>query len=224
MIDGIRFKVCGLTSLVDAENADKCGADYLAINLHPASPRYVPVAQAASMLPRMPERRKVAVFVEPSGDRLREAVQLGFDAFQIHFRHDLPLETVAQWSEIVGAENLWIAPKLPSGVDPDPKHLLLADTVLLDTYHKDGFGGTGIVGDWDKFRRLEATHRDLTWILAGGLSPSNIGDALRSSGSRFVDVNSGIESAPGVKDLSKLKAFVVALHKAAEGLRASGSR
>ena len=214
MIDGIRIKVCGLTSLVDAEYADKCGADYLALNLHPGSPRYVPPAQAEAMVPRMPDRRKVAVLVEPELDRLRKAFQLGFDAYQIHFRHDLAPAIVEQWSEMVGAENLWLAPKLPPGIDPDPAHLGLADTVLLDTYRKDAFGGTGAVGDWGKFRRLEDAHKDLTWILAGGLSPTTIGPALAASGARFVDVNSGVESAPGVKDLSKLKAFVVAVHRA----------
>ena len=63
-------------------------------------------------------------------------------------------------------------------------------------------------------RRHQAAHPERVWILAGGLNPDNIGDALRSSGARFVDVNSGVESAPGVKDQEKLKRFVVRLHEA----------
>lgn len=70
-------------------------------------------------------------------------------------------------------------------------------------------------GDWGKFARHRTNHPEKTWILAGGLNPENIGDALRASGTKFVDVNSGIETAPGVKDSEKLKRFVVRLHEAA---------
>jgi phosphoribosylanthranilate isomerase len=90
-----------------------------------------------------------------------------------------------------------------------------AKFLLVDTFHAAGFGGSGQTGDWGKFARLQAAHRENFWILAGGLNPENIGDALRASGARFVDVNSGVEAAPGVKDEAKLKRFVVALHRAA---------
>jgi phosphoribosylanthranilate isomerase len=86
---------------------------------------------------------------------------------------------------------------------------------MLDTFDEALFGGTGRVGDWPKFRRHREAHPRATWILSGGLSPENVGGALAGSGARFVDVNSGIESAPGVKDHARMKAFVVAVHKAA---------
>ena len=70
MIDGIRFKVCGLTSIVDAEFVDRCGADYLGFIFHPESPRNITLAQYHAMAPRLPERRKVAVSVEPTVDAL----------------------------------------------------------------------------------------------------------------------------------------------------------
>ena len=91
----------------------------------------------------------------------------------------------------------------------------LAKTIMLDTFDESLFGGTGRVGDWPKFKRHRDAHPGTTWILSGGLNPGNVGGALAGSGARFVDVNSGIESAPGVKDREKLKAFVVAVHKAA---------
>ena len=98
MIDGIRFKVCGLTSLVDAEFADRCGADYLGFIFHPKSPRYVSLEQFRAMAPRLPERRKVAVSVEPTLDELKAMQAAGFDYFQIHYRIELPDTTLTEWS------------------------------------------------------------------------------------------------------------------------------
>jgi phosphoribosylanthranilate isomerase len=216
MIDGIRIKICGLTSLVDAEFADRCGIDYLGFNLYSKSPRYIPLVQFEAMAARLPERKRVAVLVEPGAEQLALVAGAGFDFFQIHFRHDRPLAAVAEWSEAVGAGRLWLAPKLPPGVDVAAAWLPLADFFLLDTFQSDGFGGSGRAGDWPKFARHRQAHPDKTWILSGGLNPDNIGAALRESGTRFVDVNSGVESAPGVKDHEKLKRFVVRLHEAAQ--------
>lgn len=214
MIDGIRFKVCGLTSLVDAEFADRCGADYLGFILYAKSPRHIPLVQFQAMAERLPGRKKVAVMVEPGAEQLALVATAGFDFFQIHFRHDRPLEAVAEWSEAVGADRLWLAPKLPPGIDVAAAWLPLAKFFLLDTFQPDIFGGTGRTGDWPKFARHQRAHLDKTWILSGGLNPDNIGAALRESGARFVDVNSGVESAPGVKDHARLKSFIVRLHEA----------
>ena len=115
MIDGIRIKVCGLTSLVDAEFADRCGADYLGFNFHPASPRYISLDQFRAMAPRLPERRKVAVSVEPSIAALAAQRDAGFDYFQIHFRPETPDAQLTAWSRAVGEKHLWLAPKLPPG-------------------------------------------------------------------------------------------------------------
>jgi phosphoribosylanthranilate isomerase len=219
MIDGIRFKVCGLTSLVDAEFADRCGADFLGFIFHAKSPRGITTTQYAAMAARLPDRRKVAVSVEPTDERLAELADLGFDCFQIHHRPELAPEQVRAWAKRVGRDRLWLAPKVAPGAELPGVVLAAARTILVDTYHAEGFGGSGQTGDWGRFARLQAVHPDNTWILAGGLNPENIGDALRGSGTRFVDVNSGVESAPGVKDEAKLKRFVVRLHEAATALR-----
>lgn len=217
MIDGIRIKVCGITSLVDAEFADKCGADYLGFILYPKSPRFIALAQYRAVVARLNGRQKVAVSVEPSLDELARWRDAGFDRFQIHFRPETPLATVAGWSEAVGVERLWLAPKLPPGADIDSAWLPLAEHFLMDTFHAGGFGGSGQTGDWAKFARHQAAHPEKTWILAGGLTPENIVEALRGSEARFVDVNSGVEAAPGVKDFAKLKRFVVRVHEARVG-------
>ncbi len=222
MIDGIRFKVCGLTSLVDAEFADRCGADYLGFIFYPKSPRAISLAQYRAMAPRLPDRRKVAVAVEPTIAELGAMRDAGFDYFQIHFRPETREAQLSAWSQLVGEKHLWLAPKLPPGADVSPATLAVAKFVMLDSFHNDAFGGSGQTGDWGKFARHQSAHPGNLWILAGGLKPENIGDALARSGAKFVDVNSGVETAPGVKDETKLKAFVVALHHAAVK-RAAGS-
>src|SRR5688572_16818055 len=98
MIDGIRFKVCGLTSLIDAEFADRCGADYLGFIFYPKSPRHITLAQYRAMAPRLPDRQKVAVSVEPTRDELAAMKDAGFDYFQIHFRTDIPDAQLSDWS------------------------------------------------------------------------------------------------------------------------------
>lgn len=214
MIDGVRLKVCGLTSLVDAESADAWGADYLGFILYPQSPRFVSLDQFRAMCSLLPDRKKVAVSVEPTPAELCDMRAVGFDCFQVHYRADTPLSVIEEWSEAVGADRLWLAPKLPPEQDIPAEWLLLANSFLMDTFTADKFGGSGHTGDWGKFARHRLAHPGKHWFLAGGLNPENVGAALKASGARFVDVNSGVESVPGVKNLEKLKRFVAELHRA----------
>ena len=215
MIDGVRLKVCGLTSLVDAEFADRAGADYLGFILAPESPRCLSLRQYRDMAPRLPEgRKRVAVLVEPSDETLGAVVDSGFDRVQIHFKMAVGEARAAAWSQRVGRERLWLAPKLPPDEDVPASLLDQAATVLMDTFHRGGFGGSGLTGDWGKFSRHRERFPQHAWVLAGGLNPTNIAEALTQSGANFVDVNSGVELAPGIKDHAKLRAFIVALHRA----------
>lgn len=217
MIDGVRIKFCGLRSLVDAEYADKLGADFLGFILYPKSPRFVSLRDYAHLAPNLPEARKrVAVMVTPSVDELQAADDAGFDRFQIHFPGDTSPAVIAGWAEHVGWDRLWLAPKREPGSDYPSAWLDAAQTHLVDTFHADGFGGSGRTGDWGAFRELQQQHPERTWILAGGLSPANLGDALTRSGARFVDINSGVETAPGIKDHEKMKQVVLAIHRQRE--------
>ena len=197
----------------DARLAAELGADFLGFIFYPKSPRYLAFEAyeaLAPLLPRGPKR--VAVMVEPSLEDLRRARETRFDLFQIHARHDTPLETVRAWSEAVGgAANLWLAPKLPPGAPFPDAWLPLADTFLVDTFHAEGFGGSGRTGDWAGFARLAEAHPGRRWILAGGLNPENVAAAIAASGARFVDVNSGVETHPGAKSPEKLRAVAEAL-------------
>ena len=212
MINGIQLKVCGQTRAEDARVAAKLGADYLGFILYPKSPRYVSLDNYKALAPELPAGpRHVAVLVEPSADELAEVAASGFDLFQIHFSHTTPLDVIRGWSLQVGAHRLWLAPKLPPGEDVATDWLPLAGTFLLDTFHTGGFGGSGQTGDWAKFLRHQQAYAQHTWILAGGLSPDNVVAAIAHSGTHFVDVNSGVEATPGVKDHTKLKRLADAL-------------
>jgi phosphoribosylanthranilate isomerase len=208
MINGIRLKVCGLTTRADAEFAASQGADYLGFILYPKSPRFISLAAFSALAQPLATPRNVAVTVEPTLVELAQMNAAGFDFFQVHFRADLPASTVASWAETVGVDRLWLVPKLPPALDLPAALLPLAETFLLDTFDADKFGGTGRTGDWGRFARYQQAYPAKTWILSGGLNPENIGEAIRQSDARFIDVNSGIESAPGVKDHAKLDALV----------------
>ncbi|MFA6962989.1 MAG: phosphoribosylanthranilate isomerase [Opitutaceae bacterium] len=212
MINGIQLKVCGITSVKDAVAAARIGADFIGFIFYPKSPRALTFESYQAMsvdLPNAPQR--VAVMVEPSAEELAAAVVAGFDFFQIHFTHTTPLATVQGWSLQVGAHRLWLAPKLPPTEDVPTDWLPLAGAFLMDTFHASGFGGSGQTGDWGKFARHHLAYPQNKWILAGGLNPDNVGDAVARSGAHFVDVNSGVEAKPRVKDPVKLQHFVEAL-------------
>ena len=214
MIDGIRLKFCGLTSLVDANFADALGADYLGFILYPKSPRGLSMRDFENLKPNLPRGRKlVAVMVEPSDVELIAAKESGFDRFQIHFSTEFPIERIEGISKQVGRDRLWLVPKRHPESPMDERWLKWAETILVDTFSANEFGGSGKTGNWSEFARLQSDHPTTKWILAGGLNPKNIGDALTQSGARLVDVNSGVEIAPGIKDHAKMKAVVLGIHK-----------
>ena len=208
MINGIRLKVCGLTSLEDAELADRCGADYLGFVLYPKSPRRVTLERYRAIAAHLPDRRKVAVTVDPAAAELRDIAAAGFDFIQVHFDAGAFPAGAVTWAAEAGIERLWLAPRLPPESDIPPSMLALASTFLFDAFAADKFGGSGRTADWTRFRRHREALPEKTWILAGGLTAENINAALKTTGARFVDVNSGVEASPGVKDQARLSAFV----------------
>lgn len=215
MMGDVHLKVCGQTCAEDAHAAADIGADYLGFILYPKSPRAVTLERYKEIAPSLPAGpRRVAVLVEPSTNELAAVIAAGFDLFQIHFGCTTAFEIVQGWSLQVGAHRLWLAPKLPPADDVPAEWLPLATSFLLDTFHAGGFGGSGKTGDWSKFAAHQERHPQNTWILAGGLKPENIAEAIAGSGARFVDVNSGVESSPGVKDGAKLRMLAdVLLHR-----------
>ena len=150
-----KIKVCGLTREEDVDLTLSLGADYFGFILYPQSPRGVSLDRAVELAAAVPVGQRVAVDVATSLEDLKRYRDAGFDYFQIHFGVDFEQSKLAEYSKIVGKEKLWLAPRLASE-DTFPEDILdYADTILIDTFVKDQFGGTGKVGDWARFNTLK---------------------------------------------------------------------
>jgi phosphoribosylanthranilate isomerase len=211
VINGIQLKVCGLTSAADAHAAAGIGADFLGFVLHPASPRHVTLERFQALRGELPALPKVGVMVYSGPDALARARDVGFDFIQLHFPNETSFAEAATWADVAAPAKLWLAPRVPPGRELDPCFVPLADTFLLDSYHPTQHGGTGQTGDWAAFAWLQGKFKRVRWVLAGGLNPHNVRAALAESQAKVIDVNSGVESAPGVKDHAKLAALAAAL-------------
>lgn len=201
-----RVKVCGITRLEDALACVEAGVDAVGFNLWPGSKRHVPLARAAQIAVVLPERvLRVGVFVRAPPEEVQAAVSaLGLGAVQLHGDED-----PADYARAGAA--LWqvlrVESALPSSVSPAAAELLLDARV-------DGFGGSGRSFDWSLARG--ARRFGVPFWLAGGLSPRNVGEAVRRAAPTGVDVASGVESSPGVKDPALVRAFVAAVRAAEE--------
>ncbi len=195
----IKLKVCGITTIEDARAAIDCGAEYLGFNFYPKSPRYISPQSARAIIERLPDEIiSVGVFVnEARPEDVIEILQTsGARMAQLH--GDESPDYCAQ----VGAERVIKA--LRAGDDFDARRVLdyPASAILLDAFDAKLYGGTGKTANWAIAREVA---RLAKIFLAGGLSPDNIVEAIRAVEPFAVDVNSGVESAPGRKDAVKLK-------------------
>tara|TARA_R100000027_G_scaffold67108_2_gene64667 strand:+ start:11516 stop:12163 length:648 start_codon:yes stop_codon:yes gene_type:complete len=195
----VAVKVCGLRRPEDAVEAFAQGAAYGGVIGHPASPRFVPEEMERDLLDRIPVGRRVWVAVEPHPDRVEAAFARGFDFAQIHFD---PEGTYSPQllAEGVDAERLWLAPRMANPLEFQPEWIELAGLFLIDGFARDRMGGTGQLVDGEAYAELQRKFPEAVFALAGGLDPQNIGAMLRASEATQIDVNSGVESAPGVKD------------------------
>lgn len=208
-----RIKVCGITRPQDAELALELGADYLGLNVYAKSPRSVNEKQLKQLLEIIPPGKRVLVDVATATDQLELYLTHCFDAYQIHFDLEVSMATVAAWSGIVGQHAFWAAPRIPPSERDFPQILMeFTDTLLLDAFDRHKYGGTGKAGaNWQRFLDCTVLYQHKRWILAGGLAPANIAKALSFTQAEMVDVNSGIESAPGIKDPAKMREFFAAV-------------
>lgn len=213
MEKSVNIKVCGMTRESDIEHALSLGADYIGFIVYSKSPRAVKLEKAQALAKLVPKEKVVIVDVKPSTAALKSYKAAGFNRFQIHIDLPLDTETLEEYRTIVNRDQLWLAPRLAPS-EPFPEQLLnYAGTILVDTYSKDTFGGTGHTGDFARFAELKKQFTNTDWVLAGGLNASNIADAIHQSTTSNVDVNSGVEKAPGVKDDRKLNDFFELLRK-----------
>jgi len=202
-----RVKVCGLCSMADARVAVRAGADATGVVLA-ASPRRVTPAEAAVVLGLVPASvMRVGVFVDPTLREVEEAVRVaGLTTVQLHgeepptFCHAVRLATGVTVVKAfrVGAGF--------TAADVEPYRDVIG-ALLLDTYVKDAAGGTGQTFRWDP----ALMPADLPVWLAGGLTPANVGDAIRAMRPYGVDVSSGVEARVRVKDPRQVAAFLAAV-------------
>lgn len=211
----VLIKVCGLTRPDDVAAAVAAGAGYLGFVFFPKSPRNVTVDQARALALDVPPGVARVALVVDADDAALDAItdQVPIDILQLHgsespdrvaaikARFGLPV------MKAVGIADAADLPKLGTygGV---------ADQLLVDAKPPKGAdlpGGNGLAFDW----RLIAGRRwPVPWMLAGGLTPDNVADAIRLNGARQVDVSSGVESAPGQKDATKMADFIRAAQAA----------
>jgi len=200
----VKVKICGITRLEDALEAARLGADALGFNFWPGSKRYVAPADARAIVRRLPPFvTAVGVFVDaPREEILRAVAASGVQVAQLH--GDEPPELCASLPlPVVKALRIANAHALAA---------LAAYEVsgfLLDA-PSAGYGGSGKTFDWSLATEAAAV---VPVMLAGGLTPENVAEAIRAVRPWGVDVASGVERAPGVKDLAKLRHFIEAAKK-----------
>lgn len=199
----IRVKICGITRESDAQVAADAGADAVGLVFHPASPRCVSIAMAASIVRMLgPFVTTVGLFVDAAPARVREVLaRTGVHLLQLH-GSETP-DYCAQFG-VPYIKALRMAP----GLDPAAAaaNYPTAAGLLFDAWDPLVAGGTGARFDWS---RLPAP-RDRPLILAGGLDPANVAEAVRQVRPYAVDVSSGVEVAPGIKDPQLLRDFIAA--------------
>jgi phosphoribosylanthranilate isomerase len=200
----VRVKICGVTRLEDARAAWTAGADALGLNFYPRSPRYVEPATAAALARTRPALGAlVGVFVNESPELIRARVrECGLTAVQLH--GDEPPEACTGFGvPVIKALRV----RGPEDVARARTYVGAGDvaTLLLDGA-APGYGGGGVTFDWSLVARLVDV--GVPVLVAGGLTPANVAEAVRATRPYGVDVASGVEASPGIKDLEAVRAFI----------------
>ncbi len=217
----VLVKICGITNEADARLAADAGADFLGFILVPGTPRYVAPERAAEIIHSLrvsccalrveQETRNsqpataglprfVGVFLDAPEAEIRTAVELcGFDVIQLHGEEPATLATR------LGPERVWKMMHLRTPQDVAAAESYPAAAILADTVSGGKRGGTGQTGDWSLAAALAKQRRT---VLAGGLTPGNVAEAVRQVRPWALDVGSGVEAAPGRKDEAKVCEFI----------------
>lgn len=212
-----QVKICGITSLTDAQAAADAGADAIGLNFYAESSRFVQQETAQEICQQLPQLTKVAVFVNESVTTMAQlAQQIGFDTIQLH--GDEPPETIAELSNF----NVIRAFRCQ---EPDLQMVqqywhqceqlaALPKAILLDAYAPGQYGGTGQSLDWHQLQPLPTSLEGVPWLLAGGLTPTNVAEAIQLAQPHGVDTAGGVEIQPGQKDPLQIAQFVQAARAA----------
>lgn len=202
----VRVKICGITTAQDAHRAVGYGADALGFVFAPDSPRRVSVAMARQIISTLPPFvTTVGVFVNETVDGVREVRrEAGVDLVQLH-GDESPEAVSALGPSVIKAI------RIRGGESFDGIERYEPRAFLLDAHDDAAYGGTGLRFDWDLAQWVE----DVPMLIAGGLTPDNVGEAIRATRPYGVDVSTGVEHEPGRKDPAKMQAFIQNAKKAA---------
>jgi phosphoribosylanthranilate isomerase len=210
-------KICGMTRRADAEAAAAAGAHFLGVILAPGGTRSVTADAAAIILQGLPVRR-VGVFVNAAAPEVLAAVQAArLDVVQLHGDETPELAGMLRARGLV----VWKALRPRGGADlaaEAPHWAGAVDALLLDGWSAEARGGTGHAFPWREVaERRDALPAGMALVAAGGLRPENVAEAIRVLDPFAVDVSSGVEAAPGVKDHDAIERFIRAAREARSG-------
>ena len=200
-------KVCGITRKSDLICAVEAGADALGFIAFPKSPRYVSPEEVKALLKASTGRDflKVAVFVNATRENIQEYLDAGIDIIQLHGDED------AEFSSSIDCET-WRALRLQNEAQIAEFKDYPCDKFLIDSFVKDSKipGGTGHLANWDlAMQFIEAVDKEV--LLAGGIGPENVVDAIQKVKPAGIDLSSSVEFSPGIKDPKKIKALFKAI-------------
>ncbi|MBY0586009.1 phosphoribosylanthranilate isomerase [bacterium] len=204
------IKICGVTRVEDARWLVELPIDAIGLNFHPASPRFISEITAREIVQIVPpEIEIVGVFVDrPASDITRVAREVGLTTLQLHGNESANgVESLAPWP-IIKAFRMKSVDSVTeiqafihqvSAIGRSPFR------VLVDAFHPGEQGGTGLAWDWND---LGDWRPSVDWFLAGGLNPDNVGQAIRRLQPTGIDVASGVERSPGIKDRAKVESLL----------------
>lgn len=209
MPNHVKVKICGLTDSADIPAAILAGASYVGFVFFPKSPRHLTLSTAAEMAGAVPDDiTTVALTVDADDDMLDALTKsVPLDMLQLH-GHESP----ARVAEVKARYGLPVMKAIGIASETDLTQIdfysKVADQLLIDAKPPEGAdrpGGNAVAFDW----RLIAGRRwSVPWMLAGGLTPDNVADAVRLTGASQIDVSSGVERAPGIKDADKMRLLI----------------
>jgi phosphoribosylanthranilate isomerase len=206
----VQTKICGLSTIQTLDAAIGGGASHVGFVFFPPSPRNLSLDKAAGLAARMSDQvGRVGVFVDPDDLLLESAIGAGrLQALQVH---KVSTDRAAAIHSRYGLP-VWIALPIRTRADLDQARAWrgLAHRIIYDAKTPEGGlpGGMGLRFDW---KLLEGFAHPAPWAVSGGLRPENVAEAVKTTGAEMVDVSSGVESAPGVKDVDKIAHFLQAV-------------
>ncbi|MFN8380910.1 MAG: phosphoribosylanthranilate isomerase [Anaerolineales bacterium] len=199
-----KIKICGIKTVKDALAAMEAGADLIGFNFYPKSPRYIDVGicrDIMSVMRKYGHVTYVGVFVNASVEEVQATIETcGLSFAQLHG------DETPEMLNALNGKAFKAFRGIPSDITGYERND--APALLVDAAVKGVYGGSGVIADWSAAAELAKKY---PLLLAGGLTPENVADAVRQVKPWGVDVASGVESEPGKKDASKMKAFVRAV-------------